>query len=237
MKQFSTKEALFEALKARNSHAQVQFYRNVFPGLCVWSNKIVRDPEMARTIATDRFWKYLSEMDRWKNYKHLVNALYRTTKHRSLNYVRKVKDWNVIDLESSELEEQPDQDTENAIRKNEVLAYIREIIAGMEGNEKIVAQRAYLEGKTSKDIAELLNKSTKSVENMRTRIIAKIKEALRKGGFLPLVIFLSLLYSIHYTTMENNFKKIGGLMSSSGENRVITIRRVSLIITINTCQQ
>lgn len=64
------------------------------------------------------------------------------------------------------------------------------------------------------------------IENMRARIIAKIKKALRKGGFLSLVIFLSLSYSIHYSNMENNFKG----------NRVITIRRVFEIITINTYQ-
>ena len=180
MNEFLTEEALFEALKARDSDAQTVLHEKIIPGLSGCSFKIVKDKELAQDIAKRKFWDCLAKIDEIKNYRHLVNTLFKATKNRSLNYVRDQKGVSKTPFDPNDLDDMPDPETTNEIIQSEVQAFVREQIAQLSGINQVIAQRAFIEGWTSKDLANLLKVTRSSIDNKRTRLGAQIRNAFRK---------------------------------------------------------
>jgi RNA polymerase sigma-70 factor (ECF subfamily) len=190
MKQLLTDEALFEALKKTNrDRAITQLYLEVFPSLYKSASKIVKDDDWAHDIATDRFWKCLDLVENMKGYDDLVKILYTATKHLSLNFIRKNRNWEEVYMEPIDMEEMPDEETMHEIEKNEVRAFVRKQIYLLTGDDKVIVQMAYFEDRTNKEIAEQLGKNVRSVEGKRLRLMARLRDAFRKAGLLFFFIF------------------------------------------------
>jgi len=190
MKQLLTDEALFEALKKKNRDAAItKLYEKVFPGLCNCAFRVVKHEDWARDIATDRFWKCLALVENMNGYDDLVRILYTATKRLSLNYIRKNRNWEEVYIEPIDLEEMPDAETMQEIEKSEVQAFVRKQISLLTGDDKIIVQMAYIEGRSNKEIAEQLGITVRSIEGKRFRLIARLRDALRKAGFRLFFIF------------------------------------------------
>lgn len=183
MKKFANNSDLFLALKAHNQFAHKALFDEIYPGLCNCALKIVKDKEQARDIAIDRFRKCLALIEEMVDYDHLINNLFAATINLSLNYVRDESKWNKRRTDPILLEEAPDHTTTNEITRNDVVTFIKKQIAGYNQTNKKVAYYALIEGWTTKDIANELNIGKKNVQNRRTRILKKVRDALRKAGF------------------------------------------------------
>lgn len=190
MKQLLTDEALFEALKNSNRAAAItKLYEEVFPGLCNCAINVVKHEDWAHDIAMDRFWKCLDLVESMKGYDDLVKILYTATKRLSLNIIKKNRNWEEVYMEPIDMEEIPDEETWQEIEKSEVLAFVRKQIYLLTGEDKVIVQMAYMEGRTNKDIAEQLGKTVRSIEGKRFRLIGRLRDVLRKAGFLFFFIF------------------------------------------------
>jgi RNA polymerase sigma factor (sigma-70 family) len=189
MKQLLTDEALFEALKNSNRDVAItQLYLTVFPGICDHAFKIVKDKDCARDIATDRFWKCLDLVKGMDGYTDLIKILYTATRNLSLNFLRKKRNWEEVYREPIDMSEIPDEETLIAIEENEVLSFVRKFISSLPGNDRFIGQMAFIERRTSKEIANELGQGIRSVENKRTRLLSKLRDALRRAGFRSLTI-------------------------------------------------
>jgi RNA polymerase sigma-70 factor (ECF subfamily) len=190
MKQLLTDEALFEALKNSNRDVAItKLYAKVFPGLCSCASKIVKDEDWAHDIATDRFWKCLALVETMNGYDDLIKILYTATKNLSLNFIKKNRNWEEVSTEPIDMKEMPDEETWHEIEKNEVLDFLRKQICLLTGDEKVIVQMAYIEGRTNKEIAEQLGKTVRSVESKRFRLIDRLRDAFRKSGLNFFFIF------------------------------------------------
>lgn len=142
MNKFLTDEDLFEALKVRNNDAQTVLHEKIIPGLIGCSFKIVKDMEQAQDIAKRKFWDCLAKIDEIKNYRHLVNTLFKATRNRSLNYVRDQIGGSNTNFDPNDLDEMSDPATTNEVITSEVQAFVREQIARLSELDQLIAQRA-----------------------------------------------------------------------------------------------
>ena len=183
MKKFLNKDDLFKALQENDRRAQRQFFDEVYPKLCKSSFRIVKDREDAREIASNRLEKYLEEVKEMENYRQLIVQLFIATKRLSLNCLRDNKGWRQHLIDPVVLNELPDKVTINEIEENKAEVFVRSFLAGHSPLNRSIAELALFEELPNPEIAKSLHITEKTVRTRKSRILDKLRKAMKGAGF------------------------------------------------------
>lgn len=168
-------------------------FDNYYPQLVFFANKFVGSVEQAEDIVIEVFSKFWKKRESSPLINSFSALLYSATKNACIDYLRKeaknpmVFGDFILDVE--------DQDT--VLDGEEVFArLLQEVLDNIESLPsqcRSIFKLLYLEGKTTKEVAEMLGLSVQSVRNQKTRGLSLLREKVKPHHLLPLV-FLQISF-------------------------------------------
>ena len=183
-------QQLLENLRQGDTTALDKLFRQYYVSCCQRADRILRDPDAAEDVVQELFlslWKRRATLPLMDN----VRAyLLRSTRNRSLNYLR---DQARIPQGDGEM---PDIATaanlaSSELELEELKARVDAAIDSLPERCRLVYVLCRLEEMSHKEVAASLNISTKTVENQMRRAYAYLREYLSLVLLLPLMNGLS----------------------------------------------
>ncbi|MBX2920901.1 MAG: RNA polymerase sigma-70 factor [Chitinophagaceae bacterium] len=158
-----------------------QIFRSFYTGLFQFSTSMVKVKEVAEEIVEDVFVKLWNNRKELGNIDNLRVYLYVAVRNHSLNYInRKANkeapvELNNFDIVCSELAPSP----EDLMVASEMLHTVNKAIYELPPKCRIVYKLVKEDGLKYKEVAEVLNISSRTVENHIALAIKKIALALK----------------------------------------------------------
>lgn len=163
-----------------------------YPPLCGFANKYVKDMDASRDIVQNVFIKLWEKRQELDTSQLIKPYLYRSVMNLCLNYLRDNKK-----LVHHELPTENDQlveylDSSNKMELSELQAKIQKAISKLPEKPREVFTLSRNEGKSYKEIAELLDIGVKAVEANMTRALKKLRKDLIE--YLMIILIFSVGY-------------------------------------------
>ncbi|MBN8858081.1 MAG: RNA polymerase sigma-70 factor [Sphingobacteriales bacterium] len=158
-----------------------ELFSLLYPKLLPFAVSILNSRESGEEVVEDVFvklWQNRKMLDAIKNIKYYLLV---AVKHTSLDYLNREKktqheSLENIDLEFGDFELNP----ENALISRENIVAIQKEIESLPNRCKLIFRLVKENGLKYKEVGELLNISTKTVETQMTIALSRIGSALRK---------------------------------------------------------
>ncbi len=163
--------------------------KKYYPAIVFFAEKIIDNHAVAQEIAQDVFVKLWEQEKNFDNDTSIRNFLYLAAKNRCLNYIRdtKRKQQREETIPLSPL-------SEDEITNNIILAEVwREIdlaINTLPEQCKKVIKLSFQEGKSTDEIAKLLDITESTVRNQKARGLSLLKKTLSNGAFTLLLLMV-----------------------------------------------
>jgi RNA polymerase sigma-70 factor (ECF subfamily) len=162
-------------------------FKRYFTSLCIFSDKIIHQENLAKDIVQEAFLKVWKSDNAFENENALKAYLYVVTKNLSIHHLRKNKVREITNPEKLNL---IDNDfVLHEIIREETYRMLSEAIHTL-GIRSQAIVGMMLEGKSNAEIAEALNISVNTVKTMKARSTKTLKKILGKqfvqillGGF------------------------------------------------------
>jgi len=169
---------ILKKLVAGDEDAFKYFFDHYYDDLCNFVNAYVRDENLAEDIVQNIFVDLWENRDRLADNKSLKSYLYSSSKNKSLNHLRDLKNHNRIEKEVVGISADSTDSTSEIIDYEEMKMLISGAIDQLPDRCKEIFQLSRNEELSNKEIAEKLGVSVKTVENQMTIAFRKIKEYL-----------------------------------------------------------
>ncbi len=182
------KHELLQRIKLGDERAFARLFEEYFPTLVNYIYYILKDMEVSHDLAQDAFvrlWKYRKKLDPTFS----PHTLLRTTAKRlALNELRsisidkqaRVYFWHKIQCVRSPVEEQFDF--------KEFMELAQHAVALLPKRQREVFRLSRQEGLSHEEIADLLNISKHTVNNLLVQALKTLKNALNESGVLVFLL-------------------------------------------------
>lgn len=174
---------MISKFRSGNINAFNSIFRKLYPSICSFANKYLRDKQGAEDISQEVFIELWKQREKFESIDQIKAFLYLSAKNKCLNVLKHtdVKDKHIQDtIAISEFEDDPFE--ENVI-KTEVNAYINEVIESLPPQRKKIIILS-MNGLKNNEIAEELGISVNTVKLQKKIAYEKLKEAFRKVVYL-----------------------------------------------------
>lgn len=174
------------------------FFRELFPALCFFANRIIDNSSEAEDIASFAFIKIWKKHHQFDNAKIIRAYLYQIVRNDCLKFLQKEKRRNRLQEEIkyfSIVDSNINSDAD--IIRAEVYSDVYKSLNSLPGECRKVFKMLYIEGKSVKEIAHELKLSTSTVKTQKARGLAVLrKKFIPSTSIFFLILFLSLFYSV-----------------------------------------
>ena len=167
------------------------FFRELFPSLCFFANRMVNNKYEAEDIASAAFIKIWKRHDQFDNAKNIRSYLYQIVRNDCLKFLQQNDRRNRT---QREIEYFTNVDTstncEADIIRAELYSDLYKALKNLPTECRKVFKMLYLEGKSVKEIAKELKVSASTVKTQKARGLAMLRKK-----FIPFTsIFFLLLF-------------------------------------------
>ena len=189
---------IFKGLFIGDEETYIFLFREYYISLCAYSRRYVGRKDIAEEIVSDTFlkiWEYRKTISINTSVKaYLFNAVY----NNSLNYLRKLKTENKLTqyfLETSSenmgLEVTfAEIEAQNLIMEN-MGTKIEEAVCRLPEQQQRVFRLRRLEGKKTREVAEIMGLSVKTIEMHLSKATLNLRQNLKE--YLPTFLLFLLL--------------------------------------------
>jgi RNA polymerase sigma factor (sigma-70 family) len=185
-----------EVALLRGFHSREKYAINKLHGLVIrkylWlAHKFLKDKEQARDVVNDAFIALLNAQKEFVSIANINAWLYNRIRWNCWKVLRP-RAGDDLFITTDEPIEIPDEDpsAEDLRIKMEVINFILQEIESLPDRDKKIIKLYFFEGKTTQEIAALLEMNVKTVHNTRSLLLKSIKnELLRKALMLLIVGF------------------------------------------------
>jgi RNA polymerase sigma-70 factor (family 1) len=179
-------------LKRMLASGDQSIYKLIFEAkyaeLCYFADKIVNNMPEAEDIVMDAFTRFWQQKTNIPSINDLAAFLYTSVKNACLDHIRKQQRKPKIfeDLDNSlySLDEILEGEEIYAV----VLNQVYQGIESLPDQCKKIFKMLYFEGKSTQEIAKILNLSVQSVRNQKTRAIKLLKIKVDPSNLLSLTL-------------------------------------------------
>lgn len=187
-------EQLFKQLKADDSNAFEILFKRHYANLCRRVNTMLNDEEAAEDVVQQLFMKIWESRDTMVLPDSVAAYLFTAARNRALNYIksRARKSDNEIPLNNHH--DELDHRTEESMDAKELQKALYAAIDSLPEKRREVFVLSRFEGKSYKEIAEMLNISVKTVEAQMGKALSTLREFISKYQENPILIALFLLW-------------------------------------------
>jgi RNA polymerase sigma factor (sigma-70 family) len=188
-----SKEGLdwFFLFKEGDKNAFRQVFELHYRSILYFASSILQQDSYAEDLVSDTFQKAWENRKNFETARHLENFLFLVTRNACISYLRVGKTIHSSEQEWARLTGGM-EDVPSAIDLERVQARVIELLhnhlSTLSGGE--VLRMSYLEGKSTREIADALNMSENSVYIIKSRSLRQLRELLGKEG----LSFLLLLF-------------------------------------------
>ena len=144
----------------------MHYYNLFYDSICLFGNRFLKDEECAKDIAQEVFVNLWKARHTLQSVLHLKMFLYRSMRHRCINYIKMKK------LEQKLSAQLPLLETEESffeiVIEEEIFRFIREKINQLPDEQRKVILM-HLEGKNNIEIATLMQISINTVKTHKAR--------------------------------------------------------------------
>lgn len=184
-----------EALQSGNEQAFEAVFHQYYKALCYFSDRIVKNSQVAEDIAEETFIKLWERHDEFQNLQHIRSFLYKTAYRSCLDFLK--TDYHSSQREATFSESFPEEENFylELIRTETLHTLYRAIRELPEQCGKIISM-SYVEGKKNEEIANELRISIQTVKNQKSKGIKQLRKQFPDAA-TGLIIFLALQELLH----------------------------------------
>ncbi len=160
-------------------------YNIYFKRLIVLAFELTSDEAEAEDIVIQSFTKIFARHGDFQSLPALRAFLYKTVKHSSFNYIKRVQRLeNALDVLGTLFQEE--EDLENAQLEGEMLDALYISLAQLPRECRNVLQLLYMQGMKYREVAETLHISIETVKSQRKYALNKLRLSMSAMQFLLL---------------------------------------------------
>lgn len=187
-------ELLFKQLKANDSNAFEILFKRHYANLCRRVNTMLNDEEASEDVVQQLFMKIWESRDTMVLPDSVAAYLFTAARNRALNYIksRARKSDNEVPLNNHH--DELDHRTEENMDAKELQKTLYAAIDSLPERRREVFVLSRFEGKSYKEIAEILNISVKTVEAQMGKSLSTLREFISKYHNNPLLIAIFLIW-------------------------------------------
>lgn len=163
-----------------------------FPVLCIFAERILTDPSLAKDMVQETFIKFWHLDRSFESFDALKGFLYATTRNGCLNLLRGMERRENRHLEAQSRIPDMADPIDSELVHAETIALIYRVVRTLPRPAQEIFYLSYEEGMTVSEIAAQLNMKLKTVKNHKYKTLLLLRAKLRSDQG-PLLVFLSLL--------------------------------------------
>lgn len=189
---------IIEGLIIGNEETYISLFRDYYIGLCSYSRRYVGRKDIAEEIVSDTFMKI------WENRAKLtINTsikayLFQAVCNNSLNYLRKLKTENNLEVYFKETESNNigfampiEEIEEQSLIMEDISEKIEKAVSKLPEQQQRAFRLKRFEGKKNKEVAEIMGLSIKTIEMHLSKATLHLREDLQ--DYLPSFLLFLLL--------------------------------------------
>lgn len=191
MKTMNEGDDWFPLFQKGEEQAFRQVFDKYYRPVSYFALKILQDDSYAEDIVSDTFRKAWDARAKFATQRHLVNFLYLVTRNDCISHLRSLRvaqstDEEWIRLAGQETEKGTSLDLERV--QTRLMEVIFEKLTVLPGGE--VLRMSYIEGKSTKEIAEELDISENNVYIIKSRSLKTLRMMLTRNEWMFLMLAL-----------------------------------------------
>lgn len=171
------------------------FFRELFPSLCFFANRLLNNRCEAEDISSSAFIKIWKRHSQFNDAKNIRSYLYQIVRNDCLKFLQQKERRLKVqkEIEYLSLVESKDNGEPDIIRA-EFFSALYKALNSLPTECRRVFKMLYLDGKKVSEIAEELNISPSTVKSQKARGLALIRKKIISHSFF----FFLLLFSIFF---------------------------------------
>ena len=172
-----------------NSNEFKEIFNQLFPSIALLASRILNNNEEGKDIAQNIFIKIWDSKNSFENLNALRAYLYLMTKNSCIDYIRKSKNINLVELDTNENIETEKQIL-NEILREETYFLLRNSIKELSKQTQKIVELT-LNGNSNQEIADELNITINTVKTLKYRAYKQLRKKL---GYQFITILLTQFY-------------------------------------------
>lgn len=146
-------------------------YRDYFPSLAYFANRLLSNPVTAEDIVQDCFVLLWQRRDRVSHITAIKSYLYASVRNQCLKHIERIQRQQLLSIPAGE-----QACIEEAVIASETARELYQLIDSLSPALKQIIRLYYLEGKSNKEIAEQLQIEPDTVIRQRLRAIIALRK-------------------------------------------------------------
>ena len=153
------------------------FFRELFPSLCFFANRMLNNKCEAEDIASGAFIKIWNRYSQFDNAKNIRSYLYQIVRNDCLKFLQQIKRTGTMQKEMKYLSIADTQSNcEAEMIRAEFLGLLYKVLETLPTECRKVFKLLYIEGKTVMEISNELNISASTIKTQKSRGLMLLKK-------------------------------------------------------------
>jgi RNA polymerase sigma factor (sigma-70 family) len=192
----------FHQFREGDENAFQRVFELYYRPIVYFALQILREDSYAEDIASESFRKAWEYRERFETIRHLENFLYFVTRNSCISYLRSDRVIQTTQKEWSQLLSDEEKEAPLDMEKvqTQLIGLIYQHLEKISGGE--ILRMAYLEGKSTKEIAQTLNITENTVYITKSRSLKLLRTLLAKHDWMLFVFFFKLnclmIYALNF---------------------------------------
>lgn len=150
--------------------------------LTLFINRYVHNVTVAEDICIDVFMELIVHKHRYNFKTSLKTYLFMIGRSKALDYIKHNKKLEITDIDDCDIADE--KQLEDLVIQNEKYQKLNTAVLRLPDEMKYAVHLVYFEGMTYKEVAKVMKKSEKQIDNLLYRAKIKLKAYLGKDGDL-----------------------------------------------------
>lgn len=187
-------ELLFAQMRLNDSKAFEMLFKRHYKPLCRRVNTMLNDEDATEDVVQQLFIKIWESRETLQTPDSVAAYLFTAARNRALNYIKSQSRKSDNEVPLTHLHDEADNKTEEQMDANELQKALYAAIDALPDKRKEVFVLSRFEGKSYKEIAEIMQISVKTVEAQMGKALATLREFVKKNHDKPVLIALFIIW-------------------------------------------
>jgi RNA polymerase sigma-70 factor, ECF subfamily len=169
---------IFDKIKSGDKQAFEQLFREMYPALCNFANKIIGDLIMSEEVVQDIFYKLWDRRQNIEIRHGLSSYIYTAVRNQCLVYLKhlKIREEYAMYISNDYMEQR--SNVEDYLETAEIESILEETLESLPAKRRRIFELSRFEGLKYHEIAEKLSVSVKTIEANMTKALKAFRKNL-----------------------------------------------------------
>lgn len=187
-------ETLFAQMRLHDAKAFEVLFKRHYKPLCRRVNSMLNDEEATEDVVQQLFIKIWESRETLQTPDSVAAYLFTAARNRALNYIKSQSRKSSNETPLTHLHDEADNRTEENMDAKELQKALYAAIDALPEKRREVFVLSRFEGKSYKEIAEIMQISVKTVEAQMGKALSTLREFIKNNHHNALLIALFMLW-------------------------------------------